>query len=575
MALGGRKTRLNELRRIPEIAARDHRNSLGPDGQIGFLKGLSRKERKVLDKEAKLLAEKYNSVLIKIKKTGAGFPVDKILHELCIEYTHRYASSGIYNQPLNFNYFEAFCQIKFLKNSVAPYAEPAEEMDHLFSILDFFDYVTSEESQGFSLTELTLLPEDKALHFTVNGNINDFTFLTPRGREFVISGFSMIRRGNYLSWYIIGGEVFAAQDWAEEVANDEEVEPQHVPRWKQRFIAEASEIVGNRAGPPVALEGTETAQRTIIAGEVDLVTQKHLGRCYMSERANTFMIVCDDPDLFDHMPNGSDKNQLRDQLQEQAQRTEVMWRLGEAMFQLPAYFAYKIHVAKPVAVFAGKRTPAQGKKGGRGIGSNYKTVSAIDYISDDAVPLRSYAPHHYNIETGGFWRRLSPAASGKGPHGESVIGRTWVKSEKPRPIVSDGPRTIYVKSTIASARVLAQQYAQQALVAAAKAELGRIEDRNVLYVLRCMVMQDEIYKVGWTSGTAEERAKQISSATGVPNAFLVVEHWQHPDPEALEKNVHAMLDPYRVAENREFFKLEFSLLKRIIEQEIERIQGLG
>lgn len=87
-----------------------------------------------------------------------------------------------------------------------------------------------------------------------------------------------------------------------------------------------------------------------------------------------------------------------------------------------------------------------------------------------------------------------------------------------------------------------------------------------------MVMQEEVYKVGWTSATAEERAKQISSATGVPNAFVVVAEWQHHKPDALEKNVHAMLDPYRVADNREFFKLEFSILKRIIEHEISRVQ---
>ncbi|NKL77110.1 GIY-YIG nuclease family protein [Rhizobium leguminosarum] len=472
---------------------------------------------------------------------------------------------------MSFNYFESFCEIKLHKNSIAPFAEPAEELDHLFSIIDFFEYVTGVESQEFSLNRLTELPEDRVLHFTVNGNINDFTFLTPKGREFVISGFSMIRRGNYLSWYIIGGEMYSAEDWAKEVADDEEVEPQHVPPWKARFLAEASERVGNRSGAPTPLEGTETAQRTIIAGEVDLVTQKHLGRCYMSERANTFRIICDDPDMLDYIPNGPEKTEAQAQLQEQAQRTEVMWRLGEALFQLPAYFAFKIQIAKTVAVSAGQRASAQGNKGGRGIGLNFKTVSALDFISDGTVPLRSYTPNHYSTETGGHWRRLSANASGKGPHGEDVKGRTWVRTEKSRATFSDGPRTIYVKSTIAAAKLVAEQYAQ---AAAANAGLARKGERNVLYVLRCMVMQNEVYKVGWTSGTAEERAKQISSATGVPNAFIVVEHWQHPDPESLEKNVHAMLDPYRVADNREFFKLEFSSLKRIIEREIARTQAL-
>ena len=83
-------------------------------------------------------------------------------------------------------------------------------------------------------------------------------------------------------------------------------------------------------------------------------------------------------------------------------------------------------------------------------------------------------------------------------------------------------------------------------------------------------MHDQIYKVGWTSGTAEERAKQISSATGVPNSFIVVDSWQHPDAEALEKSVHAILDPYRVSDNREFFRLDYPVMKRLIEYELSR-----
>ncbi|MFK0277406.1 GIY-YIG nuclease family protein [Ensifer sp. NPDC090286] len=573
MALGGRGKRYEELRKIPAFAARDHRNSIGPDGKNPMLEGLSRKQRRALDKSSKALVFEYKKVLERIKTTGAGYPVDKILHELCVEYTHRYASSGIYNQPLSFNYFETFCEIRLHPNSVAPFAEPAEEIDHLFSVIDFFEYATGEESNFFSLDKLLELPEGKALHFTVNGNITDFTFLSAAGREFVISGFSMVRRGNYLGWYIIGGEIYPPEEWAKELADDQEIEQKNVPPWKKRFLDEASKAAGNRMGPPVALEGTETAQRTIIAGEIDLITQKHLGRCYMSERENTFNVVCDDPDVFTHVPEGEEKDHLQKFYAEQALRTEVMWRLSEAMFQLPAYFAYKVQVTKALAVSGGQKAPSTRKKGGRGLGGYFKTVAALDFISDDKVPVRSFTPNHYGVETGGYWRRLAPDATGKGPHGEIAKGRTWVKSERTKVIVSEDPRPIYVKSTIASAKLLAEQYAKNAEDAAAQAEQGRKTDRNVLYVLRCTVMREEVYKVGWTSATAEERASQISSATGVPNSFIVVEHWQHPDPEALEKNVHALLDPYRLADNREFFKLDFPSLKSLIEQEIARTKS--
>jgi hypothetical protein len=88
--------------------------------------------------------------------------------------------------------------------------------------------------------------------------------------------------------------------------------------------------------------------------------------------------------------------------------------------------------------------------------------------------------------------------------------------------------------------------------------------------MRCLAMKEEVYKVGWTSKSAEQRARELSAATGVPVSFAVVDAWQHPDPEALEKGIHAMLSPYRLNESREFFKLEYLELKAIVEAEIAR-----
>jgi hypothetical protein len=62
----------------------------------------------------------YRRILLGIRQSGAGYPVDQLLRQLAIEYTHRYASAGVGSQPVSFNYFEAFCDIKLIENSVAP-----------------------------------------------------------------------------------------------------------------------------------------------------------------------------------------------------------------------------------------------------------------------------------------------------------------------------------------------------------------------------------------------------------------------------------------------------------------------
>src|SRR5690606_38960070 len=53
MALGGLRKRLGQLGQVPAFAAEDHRNTLGSDGKQKLFEGLNRKERRLLDKQAK------------------------------------------------------------------------------------------------------------------------------------------------------------------------------------------------------------------------------------------------------------------------------------------------------------------------------------------------------------------------------------------------------------------------------------------------------------------------------------------------------------------------------------------
>ncbi len=66
-----------------------------------------------------------------------------------------------------------------------------------------------------------------------------------------------------------------------------------------------------------------------------------------------------------------------------------------------------------------------------------------------------------------------------------------------------------------------------------------------------------LLKIGKTDRTPEERARELSMATGVPTPFMVVFHEQFDDCDVAERYVHALLQQqgYRVADNREFFGL--------------------
>jgi hypothetical protein len=561
-----RRKRLSDLGRIHPIAAQDHRFFLDENGQDRRIASLPRSDRRRLQKNSRRLSVAYARIIERIYASGAGYPVDKLLHALAAEYTNRYASSGLYNQPVSFNYFEPFCTIRLIEG-IAPYAEPVDEVDHLFSIVDFFDFATSPASKEFSIDQLLDLPEGKAFHYTSNGDINELTFLTSEGREFVVSGFSLIRYSNFVHWYIVGGAVFSPDEWELLNLEAKELDVANAPPWKRLFLEEVATRRGGNFGHPTPLEGTVNTQRTAVAGEFDITTGKHLSRCYMSESDNAFAIVSDDPEMFDYIKDAEKRESVVAQLSQQVEEAAVLWSLGQAMLQLPSYFAFKMKVARSVAAAAG-RSLRTVNKGGRGTDARFKSVTSIDYEGHEEVPVRVFTPPHYSIDPEGFWRRLAVGAKGRGPNGEHVIGKTWVKRGSGRRADSDQPRTVFVKSTVASARL---QIEEMLRLAEAAEDRGRKNsDRGVLYVLRCPAMKEEVYKVGWTSGTAEERSKELSAATGVPAFFVVTDTWAHPDPAGFEKNVHALLDPYRLTDRREFFQLDYQVLRRIIQQEFDR-----
>lgn len=75
-----------------------------------------------------------------------------------------------------------------------------------------------------------------------------------------------------------------------------------------------------------------------------------------------------------------------------------------------------------------------------------------------------------------------------------------------------------------------------------------------------------IYKIGYTGKRPEERAKQISSATGVPTPYKVEFAFKCHDGESAEREIHKALAYCRVTANKEHFALPLDEAKEIVEQ---------
>ena len=77
--------------------------------------------------------------------------------------------------------------------------------------------------------------------------------------------------------------------------------------------------------------------------------------------------------------------------------------------------------------------------------------------------------------------------------------------------------------------------------------------------------QPGLLKIGYTKLTPDERAKQISNATGVPLPYEVAWAYRCFNGELLEGEVHHALSKYRVNNQREFFQLDLEKAKSTIE----------
>tara|TARA_S200002703_G_C3781624_1_gene240837 strand:+ start:357 stop:824 length:468 start_codon:yes stop_codon:yes gene_type:complete len=82
--------------------------------------------------------------------------------------------------------------------------------------------------------------------------------------------------------------------------------------------------------------------------------------------------------------------------------------------------------------------------------------------------------------------------------------------------------------------------------------------------------QPGLLKIGYTKNTPDERAKQISNATGVPIPYKVEWAFHCYDGFGLEQEVHHKLGEYRVNNNREFFQISLEEAKASVKELGER-----
>ena len=314
-----------------------------------------------------------------------------------------------------------------------------------------------------------------------------------------------------------------------------------------------------------------------------MLTHRFDGRSVAVDYGNAYNIACDDPAIFQKASLedlSEDERRRMDHMARRLAEYTLQFEIVSTCFLLPAYFAYRITLVResslPTKLNDADRTTrstlAVLPESTRPL---FRRVASLEILNVGSTrALRSYRPPSYRVEVDGFWRRLGPGQVGRDQFGNPVPGRTWVKGHLRWRELPERRSTIYVKSTLAAAKARAAAISASdrsaTVVGQEMPDLPTEDHTNEtqagahLYVMRCPLMDADVYKVGWTSKEPRERAEELSRATGVPLAFIVVESWRADEPRLVEAMVHEALSEFRVSNRREFFKVPFDEVRRRI-----------
>ena len=432
------------------------------------------------------------------------------------------------------------------------YFELIEEENYLISYFDFIDFVTSsnfKENQKIILENLT---PDIVYNFNVGKDLREITFKSDDKDEFIVAGVSIIRRENEATILMTTG-----RKKTEELSIDKSSFKFDSPNPdKAKIIKEAKESLSKDELEYEYLDKEKQYVKVLVACRIDLDSMTIDARYVAEESTLMFNITTDEIDGFLNEKGEFISEDIKKAYKNSLEKIEVYNPIFEAIKMslfLPYYFnlnedsiieenhdtEFKKVNSNPI-----KKRKFRDTFGFKCIIKPLYILDIQDVMSADKIRLRDDL---FKVQSKGYWKKLELDEVGLDKNGNPVHGKTWVSEnlswfeakEKDLVIEKESP-----------------QY-----------EGG---NAGFIYILRNPTMDADIFKIGLTRNSVDERAKQMSE-TSVPDKFYKSQEWNVKDCVRAEKEIHAELNDFRIDPRREFFKVQYDKAIATIKNVIDRI----
>jgi len=496
--------------------------------------------------------KKANAIIKAQCENGVGFLTDETIRCFLVEYNKRNFEHGLDSMPSSFNVMEAFLEHR---PELAIF-RLRDEKDHVFSVAEFFDFVTTPGEKNDLNDIVDYMEENVIYSYLAYDDLQDFTISSGQKDEYAIAGVSIIRHGTEVNMLLIAGK---RADIAAETESLQRIEEMKALFGRQNLRPDSSLKI-----EAVQLRENTNFWKHLVLTRFDLGDATQDVRYVMPDCGNSFLIVTDDINIFLDK-TGSVPSELEESLKQCFERIKdynSLFDVCKSLLLLPIFFWTNSERIKD------ERHPTKllGNLNKAGWITKKKLLGPKERIVNRQVAvLPKKAGSHpslsscgieseIKIQKMGFWKMLPANKIGKDKEGNPIHSRTWVQ------------QTLSWIEEDASATVV---------TAINKIDLDfkNAPNKGYIYVMRSASDRDNIFKIGLTRRTPEARSREVGRGTGVPTKYLVVQEWEVLDCIAAEQLVHSKLDMYRINKKREFFQAPYKVIRGVIEEILETINN--
>lgn len=477
-------------------------------------------------KEFQKIHEKASSIGYTQSRNGIGFIQDKELRFFHGEFNSRAWEHGFGAMPSSFNALEGF----FRWNPDLFYFELLEEEEHMFSLFDFFDFVTSKDCSSSIDYFIENVEDELVYNYNILNEIKDITFSTTDSKEYVIGGVSFVKRDNEVFMIVVAGELGNIREFSKNL-------PDYKSGKKTKsYIKPAPD----RKTEAVKLLDREDIWKVNVYVRIDLDNKTIDTRYIQKDTGTAYSTITDDYGMLKRAIK--DEEALGQAIKSQAHEIATYESIFDAAYNclfLPEYFDFYSENVLPEEHPTGLhnetlRKPIFKKK--PKFNSNHfiknRDVWVLDRNVDPVSGTTVLRKTELIIEKGGYWERLEPGKVGIDKNGREIHSRTWVEKTLSwhESNIAESPTEINVPESVS-------------------------QNKGFIYMLRNAAHELDVFKIGLTTKTVEKRAKQLSG-TSSPDSFVIINRWSVKDCVLAEKLIHEKLDGYRLNPKREFFKIK-------------------